>query len=490
MLAFDLGAGSGRAVLGTLTGEQLQIKELHRFPNRPIELAGHLHWDFARLFSEMRSGLKACAEEVGDDLESMAVDTWGVDYALLAPDGSILGQPFAYRDSRTDRAMEMFFRVIPRERVYALTGIQFMQFNTLFQLFAMLQESPKVLAAASDLLFTPDFYNYLFTGKKKTEFTIATTSQMYSHCSHAWDGELLRALGLPAGVMKEIIEPGSVIGSLQESIAADIGMPRVPVIATASHDTAAAVAAVPAEGNDWAYISSGTWSLMGIEIPKPIINEAALGCNFTNEGGVGRTIRFLKNIGGLWLLQECKREWDRERALGYDDLIRAAAAAPPFKTLIDPDAPDFLNPVQMSAAICAFAARTGQRAPETKGEFVRSIFEGLALKYRFVLGQLRMLSPQPVNKVHIIGGGSLNRLLCQFAANAMGLPVLAGPVEATAMGNLMVQALGLGLVGSVAELRKTVQSSCELTPYAPTEEVQWNQAYRRYCEVALQQGVA
>lgn len=485
MLAFDLGAGSGRAVLGTLNGERLQIKELHRFPNRPVELAGHLHWDFVRLFSEMRNGLKACAAEIGHNLESMAIDTWGVDYALLAPDGSVLGQPFAYRDSRTDQAMELFFRVIPRERVYALTGIQFMQFNTLFQLFATLQQSPKVLAAASDLLFTPDLYNYLFTGEKKTEFTIATTSQIYSHRSHAWDNELLRALSLSAGVMKEIVEPGSVLGTLQESIAKDCGLPRVPVIATASHDTAAAVAAVPAEGNDWAYISSGTWSLMGIEIPQPIINEAALGCNFTNEGGVGHTIRFLKNIGGLWLLQECKREWEKEQALTYDELIAAAAAAQPFKTLIDPDAPDFLNPAQMPAAICGFAARTGQGAPGTKGEFVRSILEGLALKYRFVLGQLRTLSPQSVNKVHFIGGGSQNRLLCQFAANAMGLPVLAGPVEATAMGNLMVQALGLGLVGSVAELRKTIRSSCEVTGYAPADEAQWNEAYTRYCEVAI-----
>jgi rhamnulokinase len=487
MLAFDLGAGSGRAVLGTLSGEQLQIKELHRFPNRPVDLAGHLHWDFVRLFGEMRNGLKACAAEIGGHLESMAVDTWGVDYALLASDGSVLGQPFAYRDGRTDKAMTSFFAVIPRDRVYALTGIQFMQFNTLFQLFAMRQQSPKVFAAASDVLFTPDFYNYLFTGEKKTEFTIATTSQMYSHCSHAWDEELLHALGLPAGVMKEIVEPGTVLGTLKETIARDLGLPRVPVVATASHDTASAVAAVPAEGNDWAYISSGTWSLMGIEIPQPIITEAALGCNFTNEGGVGRTIRFLKNIGGLWLLQECKRVWEKERAITYTELIGAAAAAAPFKALIDPDAPDFLNPADMPAAICAFAARTGQVAPGTKGEFVRSILEGLALKYRLVLGQLRTLSPQPVNKVHIIGGGSQNRLLCQFAANAMGLPVIAGPVEATAMGNLMVQALGLGFVKSVAELRRTIRSSSEVTEYTPAEEARWNEAYARYCAVALQQ---
>jgi len=489
MLAFDLGAGSGRAVLGTLSEERLQIKELHRFPNRPLELVGHLHWDFVRLFSEMQSGLKACAGEVGGDLESMAIDTWGVDYALLASDGSVLGQPFAYRDSRTDRAMEAFFAQVPRERVYDLTGIQFMQLNTLFQLFAMRQQTPKVLAAASDLLFTPDFYNYLFTGEKKTEYTIATTSQMFNHRANSWDAELLRALCLPRGVMKEIIEPGAVLGMLNERLAKELGLPRIPVIATASHDTASAVAAVPAEGNDWAYISSGTWSLMGIEIPEPIINDAALKCNFTNEGGVGRSIRFLKNIGGLWLLQECKRMWEKERTVGYDELIGAAGAAAPFKTLIDPDAPDFLNPADMPAAIREFAARTGQPAPATKGEYVRSILEGLALKYRFVLEQLRMLSPQAVNRVHIIGGGSQNRLLCQFAASAMGLRVIAGPVEATAMGNLMIQALGLGLVTSVTELRRTIRSSSEVTEYAPADEARWNEAYSRYRAVALQHEV-
>jgi rhamnulokinase len=486
MLAFDLGAGSGRAVLGTLIGEQLQIKELHRFPNRPVELTGHLHWDFVRLFNEMQNGLKACAADIGQNLESMAIDTWGVDYALLASDGSVLGQPFAYRDSRTDGVMEKFFSVIPRERVYHLTGIQFMQLNTLFQLYAMLQQSPKVLAGASDLLFTPDFYNYLFTGEKKTEYSIATTSQMFNHRSNSWDPELLRALCLPPGVMKEIIEPGTVLGRLEQAIAKEVGLPRVPVVATTSHDTASAVAAVPAEGDDWAYISSGTWSLMGIEIPKPITNEAALKCNFTNEGGVGRSIRFLKNIGGLWLLQECKRVWEKERAVSYDELIGAAAAAVPFKTLIDPDAPDFLNPADMPAAICAFAMKTGQPAPSTKGEFVRSILEGLALKYRFVLDQLRTLSPQPVTRIHIIGGGSQNRLLCQFAANAMGLQVIAGPVEATAMGNLMVQALGLGFVNSVAELRRTIRCSSEVQEYAPVEGARWNEAYARYCAGALQ----
>jgi rhamnulokinase len=486
MLAFDLGAGSGRAVLGTLTDERLHIKELHRFLNRPVELAGHLHWDFVRLFSEMQNGLNACAVEIGGKLESMAIDTWGVDYALLANDGSVLGQPFAYRDKRTDRAMEMFFAVVPRERVYALTGIQFMQLNTLFQLFAMLQQTPRLLAAASDLLFTPDFYNYLFTGEKKTEYTIATTSQMFNHRLNSWDPELLRALRLPAGVMKEIVEPGTVLGRLEDPIAKELGLPRVPVVATASHDTASAVAAVPAEGSDWAYISSGTWSLMGIEISQPIISEAALQCNFTNEGGVGRSIRFLKNIGGLWLLQECKRIWEKQRTVSYDELIGAAAVAVPFKTLIDPDAPDFLNPADMPAAISGFAARTGQPAPASQGEFVRSILEGLALKYRFVLDQLRTLTPQPVNRIHIIGGGSQNRLLCQFAADATGLPVIAGPVEATAMGNLMVQALGLGFVKSVTELRRTIRASSEVTEYTPADGARWNEAYGRYCATVLQ----
>jgi rhamnulokinase len=480
-LAFDLGASGGRGILGELRDDKLSIREVSRFPNGTLSVHGHLHWNIFNLFERIKEGLHTCARERVPD--SVGIDTWGVDFGLLARDGSILGLPFAYRDSRTDGAMESFFKKVPRERVYELTGIQFLPLNTLFQLEAMVRDKSPLLEVASDLLFIPDLLNYLLTGVKKTEFTFATTSQLYNPIKRVWENELLSALELPMSLMQDIVPPGCVIGRISQDVSRHAGIPELPVIAVATHDTGSAVAAIPAEGEDWAYISSGTWSLMGIETKAPIITPESMKLNFTNEGGVGQTFRFLKNIAGLWLLQECRRAWEREKALGYDELLESAQAAKPFPALIDPDWPEFLNPPDMPDAIRRACNRTAQKPPASWGKIVRCILESLALKYRLVLDQLRRISPLPINRIHVIGGGARNQLLCQFTADATGVPVIAGPVEATAIGNIMAQALSHGRVPSFDEMRDVIRRSFDVITYIPNRTPQWNEAYDRFCDI-------
>ena len=482
-LAFDIGADSGRAILGWLEERRLKIKELSRFANGMVFILGHWHWNIYRIFEEVKKGMKLCASETGPKPQSIAFDTWGVDFALLGRDGSFLGLPYAYRDSRTEGAMEEFFKKVPRYRLYELTGIQFLQFNSLFQLFSMKRDNSPLLEMASDLLFMPGTFNYLFTREKKTEFTYATTSQLYNPRKKDWDEELFAALGISKSLMQKIFPPGTVIGSLERSISKETGIGEIPVIAVASHDTGSAVGAVPAEGEDWAYISSGTWSLMGVETREPVINEQALELNFTNEGGVGGTFRFLKNITGFWLLQECRRAWAKERLRSYDELTEMANSAPPFKSLVEPDWPEFLNPPHMPEAIRQFCRKTKQKEPDSLAEFVRCILESLALKYRLTLDQLRKIYPHPINRIHVIGGGARNRLLNQFTANATGLPVIAGPVEATAIGNIMVQALALRYFSSHSEMRKVIGQSFELERYEPRQTKEWNSAYERFQEL-------
>jgi len=483
LLAFDLGAESGRAVLGTLDGKRLDVRELTRFPNGMVGLLGHLHWNVVQLFQEVKQGLRTCVAEVAAEPESVGLDTWGVDFGLLAPDGSLLGLPYGYRDARTNGVMDEFFQRVPRRRVYELTGIQFIQFNSLFQLFAMVRDRFPLLPLVSDVLFMPDLFNYLLTGVKKNEFTIATTSQLYNPVSRDWEEELFSALGISRAVMQEIVAPGTVIGTLDSEVRRETGIGAIPVIATASHDTAAAVAAAPAEGDGWAYISSGTWSLMGVESPVPIITDESLECNFTNEGGVGNTFRVLKNIMGLWLLRQCREAWASDRLYSYSELSEMALSAPPFKALVGPDDGSFLNPPDMPEAIRSFCRRAGHPAPETPAEFVRCVLESLALKYRLVLDQLRRIYPRPIDTIHIIGGGSRNEVLCQFTANATGVEVLAGPVEATAIGNLLVQALGLGHVSSLAEIRDIVRQSSSVVRYEPERTADWDRAYERFREL-------
>jgi len=476
-LAFDLGAESGRAVLGALAQGRLRLREVHRFPNEMVSLGEGLHWDAARLFDECKVALRQCAAE---SLESVAVDTWGVDFGLLDEEGRLIEPPRAYRDRRTAGAREEFFVRVPRERVYELTGIQFLPFNSLFQLQAMVRDGASALTRARDLLFMPDLFSYFLSGEKRTEFSFATTSQLYNPVSGDWEGELFSALGLSRDLMQEIVPPGTVLGKLRPEICRDSGLAAVPVVATASHDTASAVAAAPAEGRDWAYISSGTWSLMGVESERPILTGRARELNLTNEGGVGGTFRVLKNIMGLWLLQQCRKAWAAERVYGYEEIVEMAAAAPAFGALVDPDREEFLNPPDMPEAIRRRCRETGERPPETKGELARCVLESLALKYRVVLQQLHEVRSHAINRIHVIGGGTRNEMLCQLTADATGLPVSAGPAEATAVGNVLVQALGTGCLESVAEVREVVRRSFPPKRYQPRKEKRWESAYERF----------
>jgi rhamnulokinase len=479
-LAFDLGAESGRAVLGRLDGRRLSVYEVRRFPNTPLSLSGHIHWNIYALFDEMKAAMRDGAAAIGAKPASLGVDTWGVDFGLLARDGSLLGLPFCYRDHRNIGAMEEYFKLVPRPALYEATGIQFMPFNTLFQVYAMVRERSPLLDAAADLLFMPDLFNYLLTGKKAAEFTIATTSQIMDPRTRAWIPGLFQAMGLSKNILQDIIDPGTVLGPLSEEVAVETGLCGVPVVATAGHDTAAAVAAVPAEGRNWAYISSGTWSLVGVEETAPVISPKSLESNFTNEGGIGGTIRFLKNVSGLWLVQGCRKAWAKDGPLSYEDLVRAAADAPAFAALIDPDSPDFLNPPDMPEAVTAFCRRTGQTPPGSRAAIVRSLLESLALKYRYVIDQLRLVLGHPIEKIHVIGGGSRNDLLCRFTADATGLPVIAGPAEATAIGNILVQAMAMGRVASPAEIRAIIRESFELRTYEPADTAAWDTAYARF----------
>jgi len=482
-LAFDLGASSGRAILGTLQDGKISLRELHRFPNEMMELQGHLHWNIGQLYQELKQGMKACASGAEPKPESLALDTWGVDFGLLSSDGNLLGLPYAYRDARTQNAPEQFFALIPRKRVYELTGIQVMAINSLFQLYAMARDDCPLLKVADCLLMMPDLLNYFLTGEKKGEFTIATTSQLYNPVASNWEPELFDALGVNVRIMPAIVLPGTVMGKLRSTVCQETGLPEMPVIATASHDTASAVAAAPGEGTGWAYISSGTWSLVGFESEKPIITQQALASNVTNEGGVGGAFRVLKNVTGLWLVQECRKAWSRDRLYEFSELAEMTTSAPAFKAVIDPDHESFMNPPDMPEAICQYCERTGQNIPESHAEFVRCILEGLALKYRTTLDQIQQLSPHRIRVIHIIGGGSKNETLCQFAANATGLPVVAGPDEATAVGNLLVQAMALGCIGSLAEIRETVRRSFPLKRYEPEDTAEWQSAYSRFCEL-------
>jgi rhamnulokinase len=480
LLAFDLGAESGRGVLGLFDGDRLHLEVVHRFPNGPVRTLDTLHWDVLRLYGEMTTALRRCAADQGG-VDSLGVDTWGVDFALLGRGGTLLGNPRHYRDPHTETVMEEAFRTVPRWEIFRQTGLQFMRFNTLFQLLALKRDRSPLLDAAETLLFMPDLFHYFFTGIKVNEFTDASTSQVYDPTAKGWAYDLWRRFGLPAQILGSIVPPGSVLGPLRSTVAADTGLNPVPVIAPASHDTGSAVAAVPAEGTSWAYISSGTWSLMGAELNGPLINEKALEYNFTNEGGVGGTIRFLKNIMGLWLVQECRRSWDRAgTSYSYEDLTDLAEEAPPFVSLVDPDDTGFILPPNMPQALADFCRRTGQPVPVEPGPVVRCALESLALRYRWVLDRLEELLGRRLDVVHVVGGGSQNELLCRFTADACNRPVLAGPVEATAIGNVLVQGIGLGLLGSLAEAREVVRRSFGVQTFSPVNPESWEGPYQRW----------
>jgi len=487
-LAFDLGASSGRAVAGQFNGETLSLAEMHRFNNGPTRLLDNLHWDALNLFNEMKTGLAKAAGQLGGNIAALGVDTWGVDFGLLDRQGNLIGNPYHYRDSRTDGKVERAFEIVPRAEIFGQTGIQFMQLNSLFQLFAMAQQNSPVFDIAETLLFMPDLFNYWFTGRKTTEYTIASTSQAYNMQENRWATELLAKLGIPSRIFLDVIAPGTNLGPLLPHIAEEAGLKiAVPVIAPGSHDTASAVAAVPVTGGarNFAYLSSGTWSLLGVELPAPVINEKSLAYNVTNEGGVQNTIRLLKNLGGLWLVQECRRVWAQQgHDYSFAQLADMAAAAPPFVALIDPDDALFLAPGDMAARIAEFCRRTGQTPPADHGSVIRVALESLALKYRWVLEKLEELMGQPVEVVHIVGGGTQNRLLNQFAANATGRRVVTGPIEATAIGNILLQMLAVGQISSLAEGRAIVQRSFPVETYLPQDRQLWDDAYARLLKLS------
>lgn len=482
-LAIDLGAESGRAILATLDGEHLSLTEVHRFPNGPVRLPDGLHWDILRLWSEIKTAISIVVHKHHAQLAGIGIDTWGVDYGLLDRTGALIGNPYHYRDSRTDGLVEASFQRLPRERIFDLTGIQFMQLNTLYQLFAQVVQHSPALQAAETFLTTPDLLNYWLTGRKVCEFTMATTTQCYNPRACAWSNPLLEALSIPAHIFPEVVQPGTVLGAVLPDIAEETGCGAVPVIAPACHDTGSAVAAVPATDNNFAWISSGTWSIMGAEASDPIVNAQSLKYNFTNEGGVNGTWRFSKNIMGLWLVQEGRRTWARAgEELSYAEITRLAAEAEPFRAIIDVDADEFFQPGDMPARIQKYCARTGQPVPETKGAIIRCALESLALKYRWVLDRLEEMLGDRLEPIHIIGGGTQNRLLNQLTADASNRSVIAGPIEATAIGNVLMQAVALGHLTSVDEARAVVRYSFQPETYVPQPAAGWDVAYQKLCE--------
>ncbi len=479
-VGIDLGAESLRVFTGFLGDKTLRIDEVFRHPNSPVEMGGVLHWDVETMFERIKEALLMISKK-GFAPRTIGIDTWGVDFGLFDAIGKLVEKPFCYRDERNQLAMDEFLKVFPRERLYDLTGIQIMPFNSVFQMYACSKWNPDFLSQAEDLLFMPDIFNYFLTGRKATEFTFATTSQLYNPKKATWEDEILSALGISRKIFQEIIPPATVIGGIGPSCDRELDLGDVRVVAVASHDTASAVAAVPASGESWAYISSGTWSLMGIELDKPCISEVSLKHNFTNEGGMGGRFRFLKNICGLWLLRRCRDEWLREgKGFSYDDIIEMAKISKPFLSLINPDDPRFYNPYSMTGAIGDFCRETGQDVPDSPGQYVRVILESLALKYRYVLEEIDSIFPGKVRRVHIVGGGGKNRLLNQFTADATGLEVLSGPYEATVVGNIMAQAVSVGLVDDLEEMRAVVGRSFPVEKYRPLDVSAWDRAFERF----------
>ncbi len=481
-LAFDLGAGSGRAILGELNEDRLSIRELHRFSNRMLPIGKNLHWNLLGIYGHLLDVLRQLgADDTPPD--SIGIDTWGVDFGLLTANDQLLGLPHAYRDPHTNGAMEYLFERIAPERIYELTGIQLIPINTLFQLASMVRDGSPLLDIATDLLFIPDLLHFLLSGKKRSEFTFATTSQLYNPKTGIWEEELFDALGISSSLMLPILKPGQAIGALQASICKETGLPSIPILACATHDTGSAIAAIPAQGESWAYISSGTWSLIGIETEAPIFSEAARLGNFTNEGGVCGTNRFLKNVTGLWLLQECIRHWSPNQSISYAELLQQSKQQRAFAALIDPDDPKFALPENMPDAICEYCRESGQTVPGNRATISRCIMESLAFKTRFVLDQIQAIRQNPIERLHIIGGGSQNKLLCQFTANATGLTVEAGPVEATAMGNILMQAMGQDRIQTLERLREIVRLSDTFVTYKPKNTEVWETHYQRFLEL-------
>ena len=484
LLGYDFGASSGRAMLGVLEDGKLTIEEIHRFSNDPVMLCGRFVWDVPRLLYEMKQALLKISRK-GIRLDAIGIDTWGVDYGLLDKNGRLLGLPVHYRDERTNGMREAVREVISDAELFGRTGTAYNTFNTIYQLYAMKQEGDPMLNEAADLLFMPDLLAYFLTGEKGTEYTIASTSEMLNPTTHDWDLPLLERLGLPTGLLGEVKLPGTVRGKLLPEIAAECGVDQIPVIAVGEHDTASAALAVPAREKDYAFLSSGTWSLLGVELPEPLTTQAVMDANCTNEGCVDGSIRLLKNIMGLWIIQECKREWDRRSdAVDFAELVEMAMGAPAFKAIVNVDDPCFMAPGDMPHRIQGYCELTGQPVPQGRGEISRVVYEGLALKYRWAVERLEEMIGRPIKVLHVVGGGSKNGLLNKFTAEAIKRPVVAGPGEGTVIGNLLMQAMALGAIEDIPALRRVVEASFPTRSFMPeTDGKAWDEAYARYLKL-------
>src|SRR5574344_2271002 len=479
--AVDLGATSGRTIVGSLIDGKIEEEVLTRFDNNLIETGGHFYWDIFALYNEIIKGLKLTVKK-GISITSIGIDTWGVDFVCIGADGAILRNPLAYRDPHTAGIQEKYFKVVDKETVYQATGIQFMDFNSLFQLYAMTLSGNTALQNAEKILFVPDALSYMLTGKAACEYTIASTSQLLNPKTKKLDEKLLASIGLSRHRFGQMTQPATIISPLSDEVQKMTGLGAIPVVAVAGHDTASAVAAVPAKNENFAYLSSGTWSLMGIETPNAIISELSYDRNFTNEGGISGTTRFLKNICGMWLLERCRKEWT-DAPEKHIDLQRDAMKTPEFQSLINPDDPMFANPPVMQDAIQEYCRQTGQHVPTGYAEICRCIFESLALRYKEVFGYLKEMAPFDIDVLHIIGGGSLNEFLDQFTANALGVKVLAGPQEGTAIGNIMLQAKASGDVSDIWDMRKIRADSLELKEFTPQNMEEWDKAFEKYKDI-------
>ncbi|WP_211745735.1 rhamnulokinase family protein [Paenibacillus sp. Marseille-Q4541] len=480
VLAYDLGASSGRAVLGLLHNSRIEIREVHRFSNNPVFAGERMHWDILRILHEMKQGLLKAKQE-GETVRSVGIDSWAVDFGIVGKDGELLGNPYHYRDPHTSGVMEEVLTKIPAETIFRKTGIQFLPFNTIYQLAALKKRDSYLMREGAHLLMIPDLLRFFLTGEKQHEFTNATTTQLFNPVTNDWDRELIHQVGIPEEWFGSIVAPGTEVGMLRTAVTKELGISSVPFIAVAEHDTGSAIAAVPANEGPFAYLSCGTWSLMGTEVDAPVMNEKTLASNFTNEGGVDHTYRLLKNIMGLWIFQETIREWEQEGLnVNYNKLLGLAEQATPFQHFIDPDDSLFLPAGNMTSRIREYCKQTNQRSPETQGEIIRCILESLTLKYRYVFELTEQVSGHSFSGLHMVGGGIHNRLLCAWTANAIGKPVYAGPVEASAIGNVIVQWIHEGVFSSLTEARKAIKESFPVLTYEPEGSEAWKEAYLRY----------
>ncbi len=482
VLAFDFGASSGRAIIGTYENNKISLKEVHRFSNDPVNIHGTLYWDALRLFHEIKQGILQAHHNGGFD--SIGIDTWGVDFGLLDKNGQLIENPVHYRDSRTDNMMEEVFAIIPKEELYERTGNQFASLNTIFQLYYLAKYRPEVLERTDKFLLIPDLFAYFLTGVKTVEYTHASTTQLLNYKTKEWDFEIIEKLGIPKHIFPEIVKPGTTKGMILPEICEELGIESAPVCAIGSHDTASAVLAVPTDKKDFIYVSCGTWSLFGTETDVPYINEKSVGYNLTNEGGYGDKIRFLKNIMGLWLIQESRRQWIREGFdVSYADLEREALSEESFKAFIDPDYPTFGKPGNMPKFVKEYCKNTNQYVPENRGQVMRIIYESLALKYRKAFEEIKDVTQKEYDSIHIVGGGTKDKLLCQLAANACNTKVIAGPIEATALGNVAAQLIASGDIKDMWEARKVISNSEETKTYEPKDIEIWEDAFKKYLEI-------